>query len=299
MLWFGRKKEIEEPDGPEVLRLRPPAGYGDHLMFSAVLEGLKAEHPDRRILLAARAPDLFLHNPHVEEVLDENRLKKREPEKMARYRRISFRRPEARVMQTTGHLIDDLYAAVGLPLREQPRQPRIYLSPEEEAFRHEALDQMPRPLIAVSPFGRTDVLLPNKIYPAGQWTELGAHLAKRAGTLLQLGTRTEGPLLAGATDYRDIGYRNTGAVLKHCDLLVTHVGGLMHLAAAVRAPTLVLYGAAEHPEISGYPWNRNLYTEIECGPCWMRDPCSHHTCMRRLTPEVVMEEVEVLLAGQV
>jgi ADP-heptose:LPS heptosyltransferase len=70
----------------------------------------------------------------------------------------------------------------------------------------------------------------------------------------------------------------------------------MHLGTAVGVPTIVLYGAAEHPAISGYPWNRNLYTPIECGPCWMEEPCSHLSCMRRLTPEIVMEEVLAALA---
>jgi heptosyltransferase-2 len=103
--------------------------------------------------------------------------------------------------------------------------------------------------------------------------------------------------MPGALEFRDIGYRKTAGVLRHCDLLVTHVGGIMHLAAALRVPAVVLYGAAEHPAISGYPWNRNVYIPIECGPCWMRDPCSHLSCMRRLTPEMAMAEVRTAVAG--
>jgi len=113
-----------------------------------------------------------------------------------------------------------------------------------------------------------------------------------------VGSSDEGPLLPAAHDYRDVGYRRTASVLRRCDLLVTHVGGIMHLGTAVRVPTVVLYGAAEHPAISGYPWNRNLYTPIECGPCWMEEPCWHHSCMRRLTPEVVVAEVRAALAGE-
>jgi ADP-heptose:LPS heptosyltransferase len=60
---------------------------------------------------------------------------------------------------------------------------------------------------------------------------------------------------------------------------------------------VILYGAAEHPALSGYPWNRNLYTPIECGPCWMTEPCPHHSCMRRLTPALVLDEVRAVLAG--
>ncbi|HEU4752703.1 MAG TPA: glycosyltransferase family 9 protein, partial [Armatimonadota bacterium] len=126
---------------------------------------------------------------------------------------------------------------------------------------------------------------------------LAQRLVGRAGSVLHLGSSREGPVAPGARDFRDLGYRRTASVLRQCDLLITHVSGIMHLAAAVRAPTIALYGAAEHPAISGYPWNRNLYVPVECGPCWMETPCSHHTCMRRLTPDMVMEEVEKALAS--
>src|SRR6185503_14914092 len=142
----------------------------------------------------------------------------------------------------------------------------IYLSWFEWRYRKAELERLPRPRIAISPHGTTDVRLPNKIYPADQWLELGTRLVALPGSVLHVGSSRDGPLLRGALDFRDLGYRRTASILRRCDLLVTHVGGIMHLGTAVGVPTIVLYGAAEHPAISGYPWNRNLYTPIECGP---------------------------------
>lgn len=286
-----------DPDEPNILRLRPPSGFGDHLMLSAVIEGLKAERPELRIHVAASHPELFRHNPHVERALYEGRLKKWRPNELERYVRVHFRPPEARHLQVSGHLIDDMYARVGIPLRERPRQPRIYLSEQERQFRASQIEALPRPRIAIVPFGKSTVRLPNKIYPADQWTELTRLLTGIGGTLLHLGTRREGPLAQGAEDYRDIGYRHTASVLQRCDLLITHVSGIMHLAAAVRTPAVVLYGAAEHPAISGYPWNRNLYVPIDCGPCWLETPCDHHSCMKQLTPERALAEVRAALSA--
>jgi ADP-heptose:LPS heptosyltransferase len=270
-------------------------GFGDHLMLSAVIEGLKAERPELRIRLAANHPELFYHNPHVEEVLYEGQLKKFNRPLLERYVRTQFRPPTERYLQISGHLIDDMYARVGVPLAQRPHQPRIYLTERELAYDQRRLERLPRPRIAVVPNGKPRVRLPNKVYPADQWAELSAMLLSEAGTVIQLGSRQDGPLLQGAADYRDIGYRRTAAVLRHCDLLVTHVSGIMHLAAAVDTPAVVLYGAAEHPAISGYPQNRNLYVPIECGPCWMETPCDHHSCMRQLTPGRVMEEIRDVL----
>ncbi|MFN3652277.1 MAG: glycosyltransferase family 9 protein [Armatimonadota bacterium] len=291
--WF-RKRPA--PDGPNVVRLRPPSGFGDHLMLSAVLEGVKAEHPEVRFFLAARHPELFHRNPHVEEVLDVHKLRKRDPERVEAYIHATHRPPEARYLQVRGHLIDDIYDHVPVTMKRRPRQPRLYLTERELAYRERELERLPRPRIAIVPHGKASVHLPNKLYPGDQWAELGALLVREFPTVLHLGTQKDGPLIPGARDYRDLGYRNTAGLMTRCDLLVTHVGGLMHLAAAMRLPSVVLYGAAEHPAISGYSWNRNLYTPIECGPCWAREPCDHHSCMRRLPPSLVVEQVRAALA---
>jgi len=294
---FWLRKGTVAREDPSVLRLRPPDGFGDHLMLSAVIEGIKAECPDRRIMVAASHTELFRGNPHVEEILFEGHLKKWDRPLLERFIHTRFRSPQERYLQVSGHLIDDMYSRVGLPLRERPRKPRIYLDAAEEAFRAEEIERLPHPRVAIVTYGKGTVRLPNKIYPPDQWDELAVGLRRSLPSLLHLGSSKEGPLSPGAHDFRDIGYRNTAAVLKRCDLLITHVSGIMHLAAAVGTRALVLYGAAEHPAISGYPWNRNLYVPIECGPCWMEQPCSHHSCMRQLTPDRVLREVGELLAA--
>jgi ADP-heptose:LPS heptosyltransferase len=295
MPWPWRRRLASPDDDPNVVRFRPSPGYGDHLMVAAVLEGLKRERPELRVQIAARHPEIFLHNPQVERVEDAHRLQRRRPEEYATYRWLRPRQPEERHLQVEGHLIEDLYRATGIEVRERPREPRIYLTERELEFGARRTRGLPSPRVAIVTYCKGSVRLPNKVYPGEQWDELACLLVKEAGTVLHLGSRKEGPLAPGASDFRDLGYRLTAAVLRHCDLLITHVSGLMHLAAAVRTPTLVLYGAAEHPAVSGYPWNRNLYVPIECGPCWMESPCSHHTCMRRLTPDIVMGEVRSLL----
>jgi len=292
--WLSR---LRTAAGDGALWLRPEWGFGDHLMLSAVIEGVKAEHPALHVYVAADHPEIFAHNPHVDSVESVARLRRRAPARLARYREVTRRPPAARYMQTSGHLLDDMYASVGVPVRERPRRPRIYLTPSERRFRAAEVDRLRRPRIVVAPHGPPGVRLPNKVYPLARWNVLAPLLGGIAGTLLQVGSTAEGPLLPGAVDYRDLGYRQTASVLGRCDLLVTHVGGIMHLAAAVDLAAVVLYGAAEHPAISGYDWNRNLYVPIECGPCWMEEPCWHHSCMQRLDPQRVLEEVRHALAG--
>lgn len=296
MFWPFRKRPGPDPEDPLTLLLKPQTGYGDHLMLSAVIEGLKAERPEYRVFVAANHPEMFWNNPHVEVVQRWRRVRKHQPELASYYRPVKFRTPEERYLQVSGHLIDDMYACLEIPLQNRPHQPRIYLTEKELKYEQRRLESLPRPRIAIVSHGKASVNLPNKIYPPDQWAELGGMLVDAYPAVLHLGSSEDGPLMPGALDFRDIGYRRTASVLRHCDLLVTHVGGIMHLAAALRVPAVVLYGAAEHPAISGYGWNRNVYVPIECGPCWMRTPCSHLSCMRRLTPQVAMDEVRTALA---
>src|SRR5439155_1574269 len=164
-------------DDPRVLWLRPEWGYGDHLMLTAILAGLKAEHPTLRIRLAAAHPEIFWHNPHVEEVLSVHRLGRKHPERLARYLEVVRRPPEARYLQVSGHLLDDMYDCIGIPLQERPRQPYIYLTKWELRFRGREVEALPRPRIAIAAHGAPDVKLPNKVYPAPQWLELVPLLA--------------------------------------------------------------------------------------------------------------------------
>ena len=87
------------------------------------------------------------------------------------------------------------------------------------------------------------------------------------------------------------------AVLAACDAFVTQEGGLMHLAASVNTPTVVIYGGAWRPSVTGYEQFRNLATSPECSPCHGRNEyCTHLSCMKSITVRKVAREIASLLA---
>jgi hypothetical protein len=60
----------------------------------------------------------------------------------------------------------------------------------------------------------------------------------------------------------------------------------------------VIYGGYEHPDCSTYPGNINLYSPVECSPCWLRTPCPvGKKCLHQITPDQVEAAVDRLLAG--
>ena len=87
------------------------------------------------------------------------------------------------------------------------------------------------------------------------------------------------------------------AVLAQSRLHIGPVSFLMHAANGLNVPAVIIYGGRETPANSGYAENENLYTAIECSPCWIHDSrgqvCPRHIeCMERITPEEVLAAVK-------
>ena len=80
------------------------------------------------------------------------------------------------------------------------------------------------------------------------------------------------------------------------DLHVGPISGPVHIAAAVHVPSVVIYGGYEHPVCSSYPGNINLFTELRCSPCWLRDGCPYdRKCLRQIEADVVLDAVKKVL----
>lgn len=97
-------------------------------------------------------------------------------------------------------------------------------------------------------------------------------------------------------------------VIRSADVYIGADSGVMHLAAAVRAPVVAIFGPSNHKAWS--PWSPGgqgviVRTHPECSPCMylehslgLREGCAARTCMHMVSAERVLEAARRLLNDQ-
>ena len=107
--------------------------------------------------------------------------------------------------------------------------------------------------------------------------------------------------LAGLTTLPQLAY-----VLSEADLFVGADSGVMHLAAAVGAPVVVIFGPSNHE--AWHPWSAEnatvLRSGVRCSPCsyvgeslGARDGCPARTCMKLVSSAQVIDAALRFLDG--
>ena len=89
--------------------------------------------------------------------------------------------------------------------------------------------------------------------------------------------------------------RQTVALLERASLVLANDSGPMHIAAALGRPLVTPYGPT-NPVRTG-PFRRLdtvIRLDLPCSPCYSRS-CSHISCIRWLTPEMILAQVSIAL----
>jgi 3-deoxy-D-manno-octulosonic-acid transferase/heptosyltransferase-1 len=94
------------------------------------------------------------------------------------------------------------------------------------------------------------------------------------------------------------GLKELAALFSLSDLVITPDTGPMHLAAAVKAPVVALFGPTAPWRTGPYgPGHRVLRKELPCSPCF-RKKCPTRECMEQITVEEVFETAIEKLSGK-
>ena len=159
----------------------------------------------------------------------------------------------------------------------------------------------PAPRVALIPFSRW----PSKNWPSASFVKVGRDLQEqRDASLFILGSEAEAEACAriavelsagGGGKGRVInlagktGLPQLGGILQAMDLVIANDSGPMHMAAALGAPVLAVFGPTDSIRTGPYgPGHRVMTSELKCQPCFSRK-CRFYdgACLRAVTPEMV------------
>lgn len=150
---------------------------------------------------------------------------------------------------------------------------------------------------------------PNRLWPREHFLAVLEHFRdRRQAKVIEFGTDPDTYLNVGLNLIGRCGLKQTAAVLERCTLLLCVDSLLLHLAGAVRTPTVCVFGPV-FPQ-TRLPFNEVsvgcIRSELSCIGCHHRSPvparrtdCIRERvyCMEELRPETVITEIEKLLAG--
>ncbi len=280
--------------------LRHGSALGDVLMLSALARGLKKARPDVHIAIVSKMPALFLNNPNI----DENRgwhLWRCGRTVAARYTAADLTPDHPHQVETQWRRLWRELTESKFPGADPGKIPAldgvhsdIFLTPEERAVGSRLLGRTDskasrRPAVLMVSGGK---LTPthNREWGAANFQAVADALAPHTD-LFQINGGAERLIANGKPigDLRNLRVRESAAVFAECDAMLVQEGGAMHLARAVNASCVTVFGGFVRAKTAGYPEIANFVGEPECSPCIpLRKNCFHLKCMAGITPKKVV-----------
>ena len=274
------------------------AGLGDTLFVNTIAYHYALAY-SRRVYVASPHPALFRGTPNVVALPTNSQKIAHQLGKLMKrvgivdemvYMGYQPEGPDTKMQPMSAHILSVLAAKIGLPIA--PTRPVLFLSKQE--LQLSALPQNSKPWIAMHSTGVTEMTANKNWFPERFATV--AEQMRRNFQIVQLGLSSD-PSLNSDLDLRGrINPRQAAATLASCKALICQAGYLMHAATAVGTPAVVVYGGFESPLETGYDCNLNLFTKMDCSPCWLPTACPYdRECMNRISAQDVLAALDLLL----
>jgi heptosyltransferase II len=166
--------------------------------------------------------------------------------------------------------------------------------------------QLNRPLLILCPGAEYG---PAKRWPEQYFAAVAAEKIRAGWQVWLLGSAKDQPVAetirqqltpaARQHSYNLAGVTQLGeaiALMACADAVLTNDSGLMHIAAALNKPLVVVYGSTSPEHTPPLSLQVKMVTnQLECAPCFKREcPLLHHKCLQELMPAQVMAALNEL-----
>jgi hypothetical protein len=287
-------------------------GLGGDLIYSAAIREIKEDYPSDQIYLFDKnempwAPRLlskilgkprfsfnpspvFKHNPHLSQGLisRDNSVVIDASDPSVSY--VEDVLADKVIWKTGKHAVEIICENFGVKPRNL--KPSIFFEQEERESFYLKTQHIPDRFIAVEPNGKTEFFSENRLWWFERWQQMVDELS-RFVPVVQVGDGSGSILQKTLNMNGSLTFRETGMLLESSLGFVGTIGGLMHLARAVDAPSIILFSGAEPIELCGYPENTNWQISVPCSPCGLRIKCPKgRFCMDHSVADVLEKVID-------
>lgn len=256
------------------MRLIERAGLGDGLMLTAFVREYKRAFPDEMIFVESERQEIWEHNPRLNIGNSENGL--------------TFNLA-ATLKAFMGHFPRKTARDMGFEMLDL--RPEIFLTEKELAIEYWPQDGRRVAAIDLAAGWRS------RAWPGACWQDVASRLLDEGWAVIEVGaSKDPRPSLPHTwTFVNRHSIRETAAVLGRCDLFLGNDSGLLHLAAAVGTPQVVLFGPVRYAA-RGYESTEPIEAAEACPPaCGFK--CSKSkdgspACLKTFTAEDVLSAAD-------
>ena len=178
--------------------------------------------------------------------------------------------PEKAIHRHDKHVIAQICEAYGI--KDPDLKCELFLTSQELSVVNDILlNILENDYVVIEPHSKTNYT-PNRLYPLEKWQEVVDSLSKYI-SVVQIGQKTDEVLencidLTGSTTFRE-----AAGLIQNAKMFIGSEGGLMHVANAMNTVSLIIVTGYQHPKMTCYPENINMWINNGHGPCGLKTSC--------------------------
>lgn len=201
--------------------------------------------------------------------------------------------------------------ALGLTISPSDKELSLSVSKEDQDFANKYLCQhgvMDTDIVfGFHPGGGS--LMDFKRWPVEKFAELGSRLNKdyKAKVILFEGPDEQGLSIKVASTMnskplivKGVSLMRTAALIGMCDIFISNDSGLMHMAVAMKVPTVGIFGPTDPRRTAPYgQLHRIVRRNLQCSPCFRFEEsgvkCASLSCLRDIDIDAVLSAIKDIL----
>ena len=292
------RKVLKEHSAQRICVIRSVGGLGDVLMATPALRELKHRYPDAHLTFAIDRHRTFDDSYYelvknalfIDEIVDARYVIRAKYDKVVDISSVCL--PYERADLPPINRIDLFAKKLGFN-KLHDSLPFYEVSPEEVFWARKIIGAGLQPVVCIHTASHDA----QRSLPFDKHHEIVRMLNERVSgvriVLFDFNNRNKKLATAeGVIDCSKCSTREKAALIQQCDVFFGPDSGPMHLAGALKIPSVVAFGSIPPvARLNHYPTHEAIVSGLSCAPCWYQHCPRSFKCMKEISPREIVNRI--------